>query len=263
MYYIQATSIGDQRQWTIIGCDGLPYALGSRLIEKNPNLQHILLMPGLGHYEINMTRGSFKLLWDVCLKELGIMLGFKSLKAQFACQKSFDHHKSWQILQIFFFATCDELILPFVRKCIEAGKTPSLTDFYKYLSDAKDPNYIFLKDTVFTYMLALFVFRAGVRRNNHKFMLAGRNKFANLFYGLHMTTYQEIDFKDIKCRVLMPDEIKSYVSENESFSVSGNDSKGEGGDFVLEAKKRKTKMWLPPVYQMKTGGYVFVVIWTD
>lgn len=194
-------------------------------------------MPGLGHYEINMVRGCFKLLWHVCLEELGKMLGFKSIKAQLACQKAFDHHKSWQIMEMFMFTTCDELILPYVRKCIELGTTPDLNDFYQYLSAVKDPNYLFLKDIIFTYMLALFVFRAGVRRNNNKYLLAGRSKFTNLFYGLNMTMYQEIEHKDIQCRVLMPDQLRQYVNQNESFSVSGHTSKGEGGDFVLGEKQ--------------------------
>ena len=47
--------VGNDRKWTAIGCDGLPYILSSRLIENDASLQSILLQPGLGHYEINMT----------------------------------------------------------------------------------------------------------------------------------------------------------------------------------------------------------------
>ena len=39
------------RKWTIIGCDGFPYTLSTRLIDDDINLQRILLQPDLGHYE--------------------------------------------------------------------------------------------------------------------------------------------------------------------------------------------------------------------
>ncbi|XP_061196610.1 uncharacterized protein LOC133204882 [Saccostrea echinata] len=103
-----------------------------------------------------------------------------------------------------------------------------------------------MKDIVFTYCLSLVFFRAGTRRNNSSVMLAGRTKFANLFYGLNMTHYQEIEFKDLRMRVLAPEDIKQFITNNESFSASGHTSKGEGGDFLLEAYNRKTKCWMPP-----------------
>ena len=70
--------VGTERKWSVIGCDGLPFILGSRLIDKDPALHHILLQPGLGHYEINMTKSCFKPLWDVVLADLANMLGYKS-----------------------------------------------------------------------------------------------------------------------------------------------------------------------------------------
>lgn len=45
--------IPDHRQWSIVGCDGLPILLSHR----NPHLQDLLLQPGLGHVEINMCKG--------------------------------------------------------------------------------------------------------------------------------------------------------------------------------------------------------------
>ena len=101
IHLLRLTSVGNDRKWTDIGCDGLPYLLASRLLDKNHNLQHILLQPGLGHFEINMTKACFRLLWDVALSELGKMLGFNSIKAQSACKSANDHHKAWQMLTIF------------------------------------------------------------------------------------------------------------------------------------------------------------------
>lgn len=51
--------------------------------------------------------------------------------------------------------------------------------------------------------------------------------------------------RDCILRSSMPKEINSFVEATESISVSGHPSKGEGGDFILESKNRRTKMWLP------------------
>lgn len=60
-----------------------------------------------------------------------------------------------------------------------------------------------------------------------------------------MTHYQELHVRDCILRSSMPKEINSFVEATESISVSGHPSKGEGGDFILESKNRRTKMWLP------------------
>ena len=51
-----------------------------------------------------------------------------------------------------------------------------------------------------------------------------------------MAGYQEIDYRELKMRVLAPDSVNKYIQDNEPFSISGHPSKGEGGDFVLENK---------------------------
>lgn len=42
-----------------------------------------------------------------------------------------------------------------------------------------------------------------------------------------------------------PPELHSFMKTHESYPVSGNDSKGEGGDFVLEANNLTNKRLLP------------------
>ena len=152
---------------SIIGCDGLPYLLSTRLLEEHENLHHILLQPGLGHFEINMTKACFRLLWDVGLSELGKMLGFNSIKAQSACKSANDHHKTWQMITIFFEASADELLVPYIRQCICDKTKPSLNKYHEWLESVCDPNYIFMTHAVFTYLLSLFLFRTAVRRNNY------------------------------------------------------------------------------------------------
>jgi len=48
----------------------------------------ILFFVGLGHYEINMVKALFKLLWQVGIQDLGKMLGFRSPKALATCESA-------------------------------------------------------------------------------------------------------------------------------------------------------------------------------
>ena len=146
---------------------------------------------------------------------------------------------------IFLYGTADELLVPFVRQCLTNNMIPSVEKFYVWLSSVKDPNYLFMKDMVFTYVFSLILFRAGIRRNNSEVILSSRTKFSSLFSGLNMTGYQEIDIRDITMQVLAPSAVTDHLNKNESYSMSVHPSKGEGGDFVLENKNRRIKMLIP------------------
>ncbi len=53
--------IESDRQWTAVGCDGPPYCLASRLIERQPKkFDWITMQPGLGHLNMNQLKGFFK-----------------------------------------------------------------------------------------------------------------------------------------------------------------------------------------------------------
>lgn len=43
---------------------------------------------GLGHYEMNMTKALFPLLWDIALVDLAKLLGFNSSKEQASCKSA-------------------------------------------------------------------------------------------------------------------------------------------------------------------------------
>ena len=55
--HIIQNTVRDGRTWTIIGCDGLSYSLVLNLIENNEAYRNILMVPGHGHFEMNMSRG--------------------------------------------------------------------------------------------------------------------------------------------------------------------------------------------------------------
>lgn len=50
------TGLGEGREWGVLGCDGLPYLLAARSIDKNDALKHILMLPGHGHFEMNIQK---------------------------------------------------------------------------------------------------------------------------------------------------------------------------------------------------------------
>ncbi|XP_053407605.1 uncharacterized protein LOC123543533 isoform X2 [Mercenaria mercenaria] len=188
------------------------------------------------------VKACFKLLWDVCLQDLAKMLGYRTPRALMCCKACTNHHKSWMILTIFFYGTIDEILTTYISQ----DEAPTVAGLYTYIGSCKDRNFRFMCDVVLNYVLAIFAFRCGTRRNNTDYIMAGKSKFMKLFYGLNNTNYQEIMYRDFKTRVLAPTAVKDFICKNESFSVSGNISKGEGGDFVLEAYNRRAKRWLPP-----------------
>ena len=264
------------REWVVIGCDGLPYILCSRIIDnyyvcptchelfkkKELFFNHVkvhpvdeigeckkygkvLLLPGLGHMEINLTKAMFKLLWKVVLKDLALMLGWRSIKALTSCEKCTDHHKAWQMLQILFSAGTKALLKPYVRQCIETKTPLSLTGLYKYLSE-QSPNYMLIYKCIFTFLFAMNLFRSSVRRGNFVLLSVALHKLSTLFYGLNMTSYMEITLRYENILKKAPPEIKTFISENIACSQSGHPSKAEGGDFILESVNKKIKGWMPP-----------------
>ena len=48
------SKVGEDRACPSAGCDGQPFLLGATLIENNPDLQSILLVPGIGHFQMKM-----------------------------------------------------------------------------------------------------------------------------------------------------------------------------------------------------------------
>lgn len=64
----------------------------------------------------------------------------------------------------------------------------------------------------------MYLFRAGIRRNNSNVIMASRLKFSSLYFGVSKTNYQQIELLDIIMRVSAPAEIFQFIQEHESFS---------------------------------------------
>ena len=56
-------AIGREREWTVVGCDGPPYCLASRVIDNDKNkYDWVTMQPGLGHLNMNQLKGFFKVI---------------------------------------------------------------------------------------------------------------------------------------------------------------------------------------------------------
>ena len=166
----------------IIICDGLPFIIGKRVIERtyicsqcktiingqseceahtnnddqhktNSNLQYtlefgwVLLQPGPGHIEMNMLKSYVNLNWHVYWEQMVEVFNFKSEAAKKSGIKVNDHHKGWTLARIARESLAKELLAPYVREQI-AQQVPKLSceGYLKWvMTNVKDPNYAYMR----------------------------------------------------------------------------------------------------------------------
>ena len=268
------------REWVTVVCDGIPYNLCNRIIqsmhvcnkcdislngmkecqqhqvEVHPDeavtfqkeFDWVLLQPGMGHIEMNMVKGLVELAWEVFWKNMVMCFNFRSETALKYAKKVNDHHKGWTLCRIARKAITQELILPFVRHQM-AQQEPHLSpeDFFKYVMNARDPNYVFMCDFTFEILDSVFLYRAGVRCGISKFISAGRAKFAKLWCGRNHPLYRELEVADTVQLIRMPMDVRQFVEDTASLNLSGKLYTGEGADFRLEEVNRQVQQWLPNI----------------
>ena len=147
---------GSLREWTVVCSDGLPYNLMLRLLAEqrccgicnksffgeeirkhfkdcHPNEKEefylefdwVVLKIGDGHFEMNMSKTFFELNWVPFMSDLCYIMGFKSEAAQLSAKKCSDNHKAWRLLLMFYIGSVAELVLPYVRECLNTDKQPT------------------------------------------------------------------------------------------------------------------------------------------
>ena len=291
------------RKWIVVVCDGVPYNLCRRVIQSSNlclvcnescngrdqcvshandvhNTEYdelafqkefgwVLLQPGPGHVEMNMVKSFVELTWDVYWKSMVKIFNFKSEAALKSANKVTDHHKGWTLCRILREAATAELVLPFVRA--ELKKTqPCLTPeaFFKFAMDAVNPNYTFMSDSIMELMDSVFLYRAGVRCGDIKFMESGRAKFSKVWSARNHPLYRELEMADSLALARMPKEILQFVQKTMSLNTSGTPYTGEGADFRLEEVNRVIQQWLPKVpsgkdWQMVCNNHDDLVMFRD
>ena len=273
--------VGTERAWICLGFDGVPYRIASSLRDEilicsscnkqidskhvsfethvkndHPNEENIknslyfgdiLLAVGAGHMEKNLLLAVFSLCRKIFMETVAGKLGFKSKKAVEFIMNCGNHHISWQIASIVYESFAQELIYEYCIQCKKDELDPSANHFVQWCcSNVKNPNYLLIYDITFNLLLGLRCFRSGIRRNNSKFALAGRQKVAPIMFVGNHIIYRDLLINDMKIRVEAPTEVKKYIEDNESFSRSGDPNRGEGGDYITENENRHLKSHLSP-----------------
>ena len=127
------------------------------------------------------------------------------------------------------------------------GDAPLSTNGFFQFTKGKsnNPNFLYIFSQVATYAFAIVNFRMGMRRNNHMVMLSAVSKMCGLFHGRNHPFYQLIEIYYMAQLFAMHDEFKPTYQQYSTISESGDPSKAEDWDFVLENVNKKTQSWIP------------------
>ena len=200
--------------WSMVGCDGVPYVMAQKLRDEHPLFQDILLCPGQGHFEINLVKLLFRYLWPVGLETLASMLGFNSPKALSFAYQATNHHKSWEILHLYF----QSVVRHQLNHYAQTTPSPTATEFFHWVSQQPNATYRYINHMVFWYLSALFMFRQGVREGNSSLLLGGGGFIlGELFYTGNSRIYMEVNFRDIITRLKAPTEYFKPCKEMNPF----------------------------------------------
>ena len=123
---------------------------------------------------------------------------------------------------------------------------PSPEGFFEYCAtQATNQNFMYLLNQVTLYAQAIINYRMSLRRNNNKLGLSAIYKLSSLFHGRNHPFYQKIELYSLVQQFLLPSEVKEMYENFYSISISGDPSKGEDWDFILENKNKIVKSWIP------------------
>ena len=105
-----------------------------------------------------------------------------------------------------------------------------------------------------TFGLAIYIQRIGDRNNDAKMSNAGRYKFIDLFFAFKHPIYREVEYRELRNKVLYPPEIQVLLESNLSYSSSDKEQTCQGADFILEEKVKSQK-------SIAAKGIVSVKVW--
>lgn len=272
--------VPEQRKWVMVWSDGVPYIHVADIVEnvykclvcheeidtKEVSLEdhslhcngsepstyqrvftYVVPRPGPGHIEMNMAKVLLDVGWMPVLSHFATLLGFRSPKAQQVVKSGTNHHRSRAILSCMLEALTRELLLPYIKVCIAQKQKTSSLGFFQWIdTQVKNPNYHFLCDFTFTYLLAFHLYNEATRKSHSQRMLAARVAFAPLFYIRHHPIYQELHLRDLHHLASYPPELRQHADNSSSFSVSGLQNRAQGADFIQEEENKAIKSFLPP-----------------
>ena len=272
-----------ERQWLLVVGDGAPLSLIIHLIhdalictlcsercssqerlQKHYRERHVeeflqnriqfayeyaWLLPklGCGHYEMQMAKTFFNVMWDPCLKALCYIMGFESTTALASAKRCANHHKAWQLLLIYTLGTMRELVRPYVQHCIDSKENPSPKEYTDWVHFNQNTNKTYMLHFVMVlrFAMAIVNFRMAVRRNNSSLAWSAKFTFKELIHARNHPKYHQLEIYDTVMYHLAPPEVRDFLDSHTSISRSGDKSLGEDLDFITEEENRKSKKLLP------------------
>ena len=244
LHHMKDLLITGGRHWTFLGSDGPPFCLASRIIENNlDKYSWVSMLSGLEHLHMNQLKSFFKVVDQIFLEPLGKeILGFQSPKAYDFFVNAKDTHKAFQSLTILLEGTAAEFYSMYLKE--NKGEI-SGERFLNWADNNPNETVHLIFQLIFTFALAIYVVKFGVRCNNVEMIEAGRLKFLPLFYGFRHSYYQEVEYRELFNRVTYPQEVLKFVNDNMTFTSSELEKNHQGGDFCLENKIKRLKMIAP------------------
>ena len=145
----------DYSEWHDFLKEHMKNCLSDDLIDEKfvSPYKDILFMPGLGHVEMNEGKLLLKLLWYPINSHLSTLLGFRTPRGKDIVREGVDHHRTKQILSVCLEAIAKELLVRYVRCCIQNEKQPTVEEYQECLTSIEDNSYLFLYHIAFSYLL--------------------------------------------------------------------------------------------------------------
>ena len=124
---------------------------------------NLLLACGPGHIEKNVLLTGFTFSKNIFIFKVADKLGFKSTKAKEFFINRGDYHLFWEIAMIVYEVIAKELIHVYIEHCIDEGVLPDSSQLMIWRNERViNPNFNFCYDLIFTIMLGLKSYRAGI-----------------------------------------------------------------------------------------------------
>ena len=185
---------------------------------------------------MNQRKTLFRILDNVILEPLGKeVFNFQSKKTYDFFVNVKDTHKSWQIVRVLLFGTTLELCILYLQ---EAESNESNAVCFLEIPTL-------LCQLILNYTLAIYLFKIGVRCNNVKMVNVARFKFEDLFYAFKRPIYREVEYRDLRNRVLYYKKVRNFRDMNMTSREGSIKGKSQGGNFILEVKVQRQKLIAP------------------
>ena len=163
-------------------------------------------------------------------------------------KKNYLNHRTHQTSSALLESLSKELLLPYVRYCLNNHLVPSSTNFNSWIesSQSADACFMFYYHSSFSYLLVFNLYIEGTQKNNSEEMQVACVEFSPLFYAFNNTKYQHLHLRDMCQRERYPEDIRDYVNMHESLNNSLTHDAAQDADFIQEEMNKMQMSFLPP-----------------